>query len=370
MIMSTKISIIIPVYNVEKYLAECLDSVVNQTMREIQIICVNDGSTDGSRTILQEYADRDSRIEIIDKANGGASSARNAAYPHIKGTYTLFVDSDDWIERDLCEKTYQKANKTGAPIVVFLYQRWNTCAIPPNDKTTVAEKLPLLDFPAACNKLWQTAFLLGNQLYFPEGLSGEDYVVDWKAITLAEKISIVPEQLYYYRDNPSSVSHASVEHAMDIVLIFDKVYRYLLESDYYMSYREKYISVKLEHLYWHYCLVPAPMKSRFAAMIRDSLTADDRTFYHTAPKEHVSETIKLFYEMIDGDLVEAINYAWHTSPRIHSIEQAIHRLEQRPQNSRNPHLWNKNSWNNIVKMPERLLRRWVVKPLKKIMKAA
>src|SRR5215469_13757361 len=110
--MQPIISIIIPVYNVEPYLRQCLDSVVNQTMRDIQIICVNDGSPDNSRAILQEYANRDSRIEIIDKPNGGQSSARNAAYPHIRGKYTLFVDSDDWIERDLCEKTYRKAEET------------------------------------------------------------------------------------------------------------------------------------------------------------------------------------------------------------------------------------------------------------------
>ena len=100
-----------------------MDSVVNQTMRDIQIICVNDGSPDGSRAILQEYADRDSRIEIIDKPNGGLSSARNAAYPHIRGKYTLFVDSDDWIELDLCEKTYRKSEETGAQMTMFFFSK-------------------------------------------------------------------------------------------------------------------------------------------------------------------------------------------------------------------------------------------------------
>jgi len=171
-----------------------LDSVVNQTLRDIQIICVNDGSPDGSRAILQEYADRDSRIEIIDKPNGGLSSARNVAYPYIKGKYTLFVDSDDWIEPNLCEKTYQKAEITGASMTVFFFRKWKEGKIrliPSGNKTTIEEKLPLLDFPSACSKLWRTDFLLGNKLYFPEGLVFEDNLVHWQAVTLADKISIV-----------------------------------------------------------------------------------------------------------------------------------------------------------------------------------
>ena len=116
---SPHITIIIPIYNVEKYIEECLDSVIHQTMKEIQIVCVNDGSLDISREILQKYADKDARIEIIDKTNGGLSSARNIAYPCIKGKYTLFIDSDDWIELDLCEKAYAKAEDSGASITIF-----------------------------------------------------------------------------------------------------------------------------------------------------------------------------------------------------------------------------------------------------------
>jgi len=86
--MQPKVTIILPVYNVEPYLRQCLDSVVNQTMREIQVICVNDGSTDGSPTILEEYAAKDPRVEVYHQENQGAGSARNAAYPYVRGKYT------------------------------------------------------------------------------------------------------------------------------------------------------------------------------------------------------------------------------------------------------------------------------------------
>jgi len=120
---SYKVTIVLPVYNVEPYLRQCLDSVVNQTMQDIQIICVNDGSTDKSLTILQEYAARDGRIEIIDQENQGAGSARNAAIPYIRGKYVYFADPDDWLDVKLCEKTYACAEATGADAVFFLSSR-------------------------------------------------------------------------------------------------------------------------------------------------------------------------------------------------------------------------------------------------------
>ena len=341
--MNPEVTIIIPVYNVEPYLRQCLDSVVNQTMREIQIICVNDGSPDGSRAILQEYANRDARIEIIDKPNGGLSSARNAAYPHIKGKYTLFVDSDDWIELDTCEKTFQKAEETGAPLIVFFiqgeegqkslpsFQQFSSC-----DITTVEEKIPYLRFGSVCDKLWRTDFLLGNQLYFPEGLVFEDNLVNWQAVTLADKISVIPEPFYHYRCSSGSITQTFGEHVMHIIPIFNKIHAYLLESGYYAAYRNTFISQKLNAWFYRYQCLPSSLKPKYVAMIRDSLTEDDRKFYRTA----LLKTTKLFYEMIDGGLMEAVKY--HGNGRIRSI----------------------------ARMPERVIRRWIVKPLKKLLKAA
>lgn len=113
------ISVIIPVYNVEQYLGQCLDSVVNQTYQNLEIICVNDGSSDDSFGILQEYAGRDSRIRIISQENRGLSEARNAGLRCASGAYILFVDSDDWIDLDTCEKALQE----DADVVFWSYYR-------------------------------------------------------------------------------------------------------------------------------------------------------------------------------------------------------------------------------------------------------
>ena len=115
------VSVIIPVYNVERYLAQCLDSVINQTYPNLEIICVNDGSGDGSPDILRRYADEDARIQVIDKANGGVSRARNDALDCARGEYIMFVDSDDWVEPDACENAVNAMREYDADIVMWSY---------------------------------------------------------------------------------------------------------------------------------------------------------------------------------------------------------------------------------------------------------
>ena len=112
-----KVSIIVPVYNIEKYLAKCLDSLINQTLEDIEIICVNDGSTDNSAEILNEYAQKDCRIKIINQDNAGLSAARNTGINAANGEYIGYVDSDDWIDLNFYEKLYNAAKDTDADIV-------------------------------------------------------------------------------------------------------------------------------------------------------------------------------------------------------------------------------------------------------------
>ncbi|MDR2409276.1 MAG: glycosyltransferase, partial [Bacteroidales bacterium] len=116
-----KVSIIIPVYNVEKYLAECLDSAIGQTLRDIEIICVDDGSTDHSPEILDEYVKKDSRITVLHQSNGGPSKARNTGIDIATGEYILFLDSDDTIKPTLCETTTDIADREQSDQTYFLF---------------------------------------------------------------------------------------------------------------------------------------------------------------------------------------------------------------------------------------------------------
>lgn len=123
MIQTSKISIIVPVYNVAPYLRQCMDSVINQTYRNIEIICIDDGSTDGSEKIIDEYAKIDSRIKVLHTINSGVSSARNTAISQASGEYLLFVDGDDWIDTSTCEKTLSQMINKSADLVMWPYVR-------------------------------------------------------------------------------------------------------------------------------------------------------------------------------------------------------------------------------------------------------
>lgn len=113
-----KVSIIVPVYNVEKYLSKCLNSLINQTLREIEILCVDDGSTDNSAKILENFVQKDCRVKVFSQKNSGQSVARNVAIEHASGEYLGFVDSDDWVDLDYFEKLYSAAKNMTAILLV------------------------------------------------------------------------------------------------------------------------------------------------------------------------------------------------------------------------------------------------------------
>ena len=210
------ISVIIPVYNVEPYLRECLDSVVNQTFRDLEIICVNDGSTDGSPSILEEYAARDSRIQIVNKENGGLNTARNAGLDRVTGEYFAIVDSDDWLDLTAYEKAYARAKESGADMTQFSF----TLVDFPPEKTIVfsdfskeiydqTEKILSVgnNWSVCWCYLWKTDFVKKNQLLFHKDLKSNDEVTfTYKAAILANKIAVIPERLHFYRFRATSLT--------------------------------------------------------------------------------------------------------------------------------------------------------------------
>ena len=209
------ISVIIPVYNVEQYLRECLDSVVNQTFRDLEIICVNDGSTDGSPAILEEYAAKDSRIRIVNKENGGLSDARNAGLSIASGEYIQFVDSDDYLDLNACQTLYSKAIESKSDMVMFLFNCFGifekrsseSVSYFPAELTDDLEKIQYeySNWQTAWSNLFRRDFIEQNGLRFHKGLIFEDLPFITKASLLANKIVIVPLPLYYYRQREGSI---------------------------------------------------------------------------------------------------------------------------------------------------------------------
>lgn len=211
-----KVSVIIPVYNVEEYLRECLDSVVNQTLKEIEIICVDDGSTDNSLEILKEYAKKDNRITVITQQNLHAGVARNAGLAVAKGEYLSFLDSDDFFELNMLEETYNKAKNDNAEIIIFGNYVYDQTKLKDIRKTTYLEKflkkspfspeefsndLFLISNPNAWTKLFKSKTVKENNVFFENYISCNDITFVNTMLTLAKKISLTNNPYVHYRIN-------------------------------------------------------------------------------------------------------------------------------------------------------------------------
>ena len=203
-----KISVIIPVYNTEKYLSRCLDSVVNQTFKDLEIICVNDGSTDNSNEILDRYASKDNRITVINQKNGGLSAARNTGLRHASGQYIGFVDSDDWIDIDYYECLIGLAEKNNADIVMAGMRVVDQDNI--SDNTTpnmvtnnFVRKIKNLPNGGINDKLLKSELFQG--LEFPVGRYYEDNVVLLKVMYYSKIVVFTNSVSYYYFMNQSGI---------------------------------------------------------------------------------------------------------------------------------------------------------------------
>ena len=210
-----KVSIIIPVYNVEKYLSPCLDSLISQTLDEIEIVAVNDGSTDGSLQILEAYQQRyPQKVFVYSTENHGVSHARNYGFFKSRGEYVWFVDSDDYVEPDACRLLYEKATTDHNDLVLFRYynvdeatgqrkEYINSCY---NQNFTVAQKP--YELPAVSPYPW-IKFIHRNLfegLHFPEGIRFEDLPVAYLLAAKARSIGYIDECFYNYRKNVGFLS--------------------------------------------------------------------------------------------------------------------------------------------------------------------
>lgn len=229
------VSVIIPVYNVEKYLSQCIDSVINQTYPDLEILLVDDGSRDNSGQICDEYAKRDTRIQVIHKKNEGVSAARNTGINSANGEWILFVDSDDWISRNLLEICLKYTTEE-TDICFFGYKEIEEngqakTITDPVDNVQIIEKKDFLgcqfrifnrDREACCNrntiklssswKLYRRSLIEQYDIRFPVGIrTGEDGVFNLYAYQYARSGICIDSTFYFYRRVPGSVTHRYTE---------------------------------------------------------------------------------------------------------------------------------------------------------------
>ena len=223
------VSVIVPVYNVAPYLKEALDSVVNQTYRNLEIIIIDDGSTDGSETICDEYK-RDSRVRVIHQQNRGLSGARNAGLDIMTGDFAAFLDSDDYYYPDMISKMVEEADRNNADIVICAFD-WNEKKYGNGRrsynsiealKMMISGKMEL----AVWNKIYKHA--IWNGIRFPEGHNYEGTRTTYKLLEKAEKIEEIPECLMFHRTRSDSIVQTqSKKNLLDFFLACDEYEGYV-----------------------------------------------------------------------------------------------------------------------------------------------
>lgn len=219
--VSPMISVIVPIYNVENYIHQCLDSIVSQTYEDIEIILVDDGSPDHCGEICEEYAKKDSRIIVIHQENGGLSAARNTGLDIAHGEYIMFVDSDDWVEPTFCEKALEMIQKHQVEMVIFgytsIYKNITNDAKTSHpriiDSPEAIRHISLNDEPSVCNAAWNKIYHrhLFQDIRFPLGMIAEDAAVQYKLLHRSGKVYVFDQTLYNYRRRMYSLAGFAVK---------------------------------------------------------------------------------------------------------------------------------------------------------------
>lgn len=353
-----KVSIIIPIYNPDNLLYKCLDSAANQTLKEIEVICVDDGSSDNSPEILDEYAKKDSRFKIIHQKNQGAGIARNNAINQSEGEYILFLDADDWIEQDMCKKLYSHSTQLNSDIVIFdtlwhtAYNKISTCPYFSNKEFTENYKSITFDYHFIKNKLmdnrlgaiwskfYKSSFIKDNTIQFPKHKIYNNVEFHFKTVLLAKNISYMPETFYHYNrlNQPSLQTFREEKDELIWLDVLNEIYNILIENKLmdelrldFINYCIYYSFEKLKNIDLEYQNIFLNGLKSFFEMLNptyeelNSLKTSDLNWYN-----HITINYLILYtDLINNDI---------QSLKLHLFESKIGdartKLENAPKNSK------------------------------------
>jgi len=298
-----KVSIIVPVYNVEKYLEKCLDSIVNQTLKDIEIIVVNDGTKDNSQEIIDKYVKKyPKKVKGYIKENGGLSSARNYGLKYANGEYIAFVDSDDYVELDMFEKMYNKAISSNFDIVAcdlfYVYDDKKVEAFSNinNDIFTKEEiKRSMINiYPAAWNKIYKKD-LFKHKIYFKDRVWFEDVEFLYRLISKVNSIGVVHEKFYNYVQRADAITKTFDDRLFHYIDNWNGILEYYKKNKIYDEYK-----LELEYCYVRYL---------YATFIKSASNFADKKLYEEAVNKAIEfvkgnfpnyRKNKYFYKSLKG----------------------------------------------------------------------
>ena len=262
-----KVSVIVPVFNTAKYIAQCLKSIVNQSLKEIEIIIIDDGSTDNPEKVIKEFSQKDDRIIFLKKQNSGLANTYNMGVQQATGDFLVFVDSDDWIQTNALEILHAKAVEEGSDIVLFRYKIFYESNNKTTDTKPLYKVMHIPEYPlslatcpdlfkistSSCIKLFLRSLIIDNGIVYPSGLKYEDVPFCYQSYYYARSVSIVDESFYYYRIRSKSITSDTSEALFDIVQIYkitdDFFLHNRIQTDAFRVYSRKKISVLLNSFY-------------------------------------------------------------------------------------------------------------------------
>lgn len=262
-VANPKVTVIISVFNEENFIKKSLESVINQSLKEIEIIVVDDGSTDNTLKILNTYAKNDSRIKIISHKNIGLGASRNKAIRLATGEYLAFLDGDDWLAIDAMEISYNEAKDKNTQMTIFqminydnktnttyendwfnlnnLDESFDDCVFNSNKTKDFLFDLSV----SACQKIYKTSFLKDINAKFPEGIYFEDMPFFFYVYLKAERVSIIRQHFYYRRKHDASITHVVDDKYFDTVEAGDVLFNIFINNGFYEDYKKDLIAYKI-----------------------------------------------------------------------------------------------------------------------------
>lgn len=284
------VSIILPVYNVAPYLHQSLDSIVNQTLKNIEIICVDDGSTDESGKILDEYQAKDPRFKVIHKKNEGTGAARNDGLKLATGECIGFVDPDDWILPNMYERLYSILKEKNLDIVMFTPDVYNdqtkkhegflyfqNSNFPDflDNKIFSKDDISPFSYPMCVwNKLYTKKLFDENNIDFAEGLDFEDHKAIFKSLFTAKRIYFIREKLYVYRHSrKGSILSDNDTRMFDHIKIYDIVENILRETGNFEKFHLDFLRYKIHNLFYYYSMIKPQYKESYYKKMVESIRA-------------------------------------------------------------------------------------------------
>lgn len=288
-----KISIIVPVYNTEKYLEQCLDSLLAQTFTDLEIICVDDGSTDNSLKILNDYKTRDERITVITQENQGQYAARNKGVEHSTGEWITFVDSDDWVGENCYETFINTLTNNTPPPDIFMF---NGTSFTKDENNP--EDLNLRDFfsvddwkkksgeictfkdcknpfegnLSVYNKIYRKDFLEEHGINFEKSSIMEDELYWIEAFCAAKSVYLCDEIFYFYRQQPDSTMHNLGAKVFDVFPVFKKIREKLIDYNYYDMAKYAFLQHKFRQYAFFFFNTPEDLRTDFFNQAKQDLS--------------------------------------------------------------------------------------------------